>query len=880
VLRVLSALVLAALFRAASAELAPLWTEPDDDQLRMLEVHLGNQVMDDVLLAYEEDGMMLLPLGSLASMLGLAITTDPAAGTATGFILQPERRFELDGERHEVTLSGKRKLFDQRQLRVYPDDLYLDAALLAQWLPMQFDIDLFALRMTVKPREALPLQQKQIRETRIQHHAALRARQDPGYPYQDTPYQAWDWPFIDLQLGAGLRRQQNRSESLHDLRLHASTDLIGLEARLYLAATTADENNEERWQLGRSDADGRLLGRLSATRFTLGHVSDPGLPLISADRRPRRGLLLTNQPLFRPDHYDQHSFRGELPDGWDVELYHNNALTSYQTSNGDGQYHFDDIPLLYGNNSFRLVFYGPHGEQREEHYRFVLSDTMARPGEQRYQLLLQQSDGDLPDARLDYSFNLSKQLAARLALGAATVDGKMLGYQSVGLQGFAPSLFGRIDLATNDIRGGTAIAISLRGQTGPLNIGIGHSRFERGFISPLSRSSKDPLLQSSVIRLDSRLTTDGLPTIPLSVNLTHNRYLSGRENRSVENRLSLQHARALFTHSLFMDQGNTQSTSVHGQALLSFNGVSANLHGRAGYSLRPNKQLHNISVSVNSRQLEPYWLDLTIEHHFDSDRDQLAMTLSRQWKQFDLGLSLTADNQNDFSVLLHIRSSTAFDPRSGKRQQLRAPLATRGSLSARVFLDHDQNGRFDPTDEPLENVSFRLGRGGLPSAAHTNSKGTALLTGLTAYRPLDITLDSASLDDPAWLPATPGWRILPRPGQTTMLQFPIVMTGEIDGTVYLQKGEHQRPAAGVKLQLLDNKKRIIQHTETAFDGFYLFSGVPLGDYHVQIEAAQLDKLGLATDSVHQVHLDNEQPVISGQDFMLVKPLDPSDPQTP
>src|SRR3546814_10416771 len=83
-------------------------------------------------------------------------------------------------------------------------------------------------------------------------------------------------------------------------------------------------------------------------------------------RSTRTDTLFPYTTLFRSDSFDKTSFRGDLPAGWDAELYRNGQLLAFATLNGDGRYEFLDVPLQYGTNRFEIVLYGSQGQIRRE----------------------------------------------------------------------------------------------------------------------------------------------------------------------------------------------------------------------------------------------------------------------------------------------------------------------------------------------------------------------------------------------------------------------------------------------------------------------------------------------------------------------------------
>ncbi len=99
---------------------------------------------------------------------------------------------------------------------------------------------------------------------------------------------------------------------------------------------------------------------MNAREYWLGHVSEPRIGLINLPGELEYGALISSYPIGRQIEYDRHRFIGDLLPGWEVELYRNNALIGYQqTPSTDSM--IQDVPLLFGSNHFRLVFYGPGG---------------------------------------------------------------------------------------------------------------------------------------------------------------------------------------------------------------------------------------------------------------------------------------------------------------------------------------------------------------------------------------------------------------------------------------------------------------------------------------------------------------------------------------
>ena len=143
------ALLPAQLARSQQLDTAAPPEQVEADEL-LLEVMVEQHRLTDATPAFRTRDHILLPLAELAGLLTLAITTQPVAGTASGFILEQERSFSLDVGASTVVIDGTSESFDPAQVRVEADDIYVSSALLERWLPVDLDVDLSRLSVIVR----------------------------------------------------------------------------------------------------------------------------------------------------------------------------------------------------------------------------------------------------------------------------------------------------------------------------------------------------------------------------------------------------------------------------------------------------------------------------------------------------------------------------------------------------------------------------------------------------------------------------------------------------------------------------------------------------------------------------------------------------------
>jgi hypothetical protein len=137
-----------------------------------------------------------------------------------------------------------------------------------------------------------------------------------------------------------------------------------------------------------------------------------------------------------------------------------------------------------------------------------------------------------------------------------------------------------------------------------------------------------------------------------------------------------------------------------------------------------------------------------------------------------------------------------------------------------------------------------------------------------SYERVDVILPPRGLDDPYWVAQPEGVTLTPRPGRTAIAEFPVVTTGEIDGTAYRVRDGQRREVSEVAIQLFDEKDNLVQEAKTAYDGFYLFESILPGQYTVRVNPAQLDRLGMRSSPPVTVRIGSDGTVVSGVEFTL------------
>lgn len=834
-----------------------------ETDLLLLEVRLDQHSVVEALPSYQRGSELLLPLGELSRLLTIAIRSDSARGTATGFVLQESRTFHLDARQLRVVLNGDRQPVPPELVEIAEDDLYVAASLLEQWLPLELEPDLPSLRLKVNAREPLPLQLRLEREARA---ARLKPQAEPeGYALHPSPYRLLEVPLADLTLAAEGRRSPEGQALDSQYSLFATGDLLRMEGSLY-AGRAVGQSDQVRATLGRTDPVAGLLGPLHATSFSLGNVVVPGLENIARTSPVGYGAAVSNQPLARPTSFDQHSLQGDLPPGWDVELYFNGALIGFQQSGPENRYEFNDLPLLYGVNEFRLVFHGPQGQVRVERSDFLLEDTLVPAGEFQYQVAAHHDDQGEPRGLLRLDYGLSRHLsmtAGAYSLVDDSATGRSYGFGGLRLA-LGPLLVNADHARERD--GGVLSGLGLKTRLAGVSLALRRDEFQQ-FSSDYVAPAADPVVSRDFARLDAPLPW----RVALALQMRRDTLASGADEQEAAGRISAFAARTSIT-AQYRWQANADAVNEEASLQASRRVAGTGLRGQVNYLLEPDAVLSSATASADRSLGTGYQLSAGVTRAFVDGLTQYSAGISKAFGEYALGVTAGYSTRDEASLALRLFMGFGRDPRGGDWLRSAAPMADSGALSARVFVDRNFNGRHDEGEAPVPNAEFLVEGARWP--VRSDSEGEAYLARLTPRQFTDIAVDPATLEDPQWMPQPAGLRLLPRPGHAAVVDIPVIMTSEIDGTVYAVDRGIRRGIGGVPLELQNRRGEVVRRAVTASDGFYIVDSVPPGEY-LLVSPDHIRRALRNDTGIRLLQVPANGDFVSGIDFVLLRRATPA-----
>ncbi len=838
-------------------------------RINLLTVMLGIQAMGDPLMVQQRGEATWLPLGELARQLYLALSVDGVRGRVEGFVIEEKNPFLLDLPTGTVQAEGRSHALPRSAVFFEGEECYVELKALEAWLPLRLRLVEGAAALEVQPLRLLPIQSRWARLKDARTSSAqgpVRVAYDP----QAHPYAPLAAPFLDQTLSWSGASVGGRIQGQSGATSFLTADLLWTEARGVLHTDFSKAGTLFRGSLGRRDPEGELLGPLGAKEVALGHLDLPGIEFLSRTGSGK-GVLVSNFELNQAQFFDSKSFSGELPQDWDLQLFHNGRLVGFQLSRADGRYAFPEVPLDPGANTFLLVFHGPLGQRREEGLSILADPGSGSAGVLRYRVSHDRPDKGGPSrGQATFEWGVNRHLAPFASVVEQPGAGGSGWLSQVGARGQVAGTGYQVGLSRS-AAGGTLAEASFKGRWSRVNWNLRHLE-GRSFESEVLRSDRGFLLRRTQLNLQGTAPLWGEEPSHLRLDMKRDRFASGQAETQVALKTGDRIQGLFLTQALqYADLAGVRT--LGGEALFRKHLHTWMLQGQVGYSLRPDRRLEGLGLALDSLWAGTTQVQFAVNHLRAGGQLSLSAGLHSTWGALEVGMNAQWSRQNGGSASFQVRTSLGRDPGARRWCQDPKPAAREGSAAVRVFLDTNGNGAMDPGEKPLEGVGFLVN--GVPHAQRTDSGGRALLLHLPSQRDVDLGLNVNDLEDPSHRPLRAGLRFIPRPGQPLRVDFPVMVLGEVGGYLRQRGPEGVRPLAAVTLELVDAAGRIVQRQSTGFDGFFVFPNLAPGVYTLQVPAPWLNRRRLVQAKPVQVRIEPG----GGPGGNLALDLVPEAPQT-
>ena len=851
-----------------------LSSRPDSD-LDLYQVVFDGQAVGDPIAGFQVDrDHVLLPLGQLAELFQFNLQVDPVAGTVKGTLWKPEDAFTLDLHAGMVVSRGIATRLQKGMVEARPDDIYVDAGLLSACWPVRVEFNQRALVVKATSLEESPAKASARRQKADRKLGNIG---DKGVvlPRTMTPYRPLEVDSLDLNATAAW--SQTEPKHSYTGGIAAAGDLLWMSAYANYQAANDGSHAFIGW-LERQDPEGGLLGPLDAKRVAVGDVASPAMSLITLGGMGPGGLISTFQP-GREIRNDRRNFTGALPAGWQAELYVNGLLQAFQASRPDGLYEFNDVPMSYGLNLVKVVLYGPQGERQELDSKIETQNLVAAKGEFDYTFYAGKPFNSLKRASLQTAYGLSHDW--NLLAGAAGVEfndqngtqdiaGSRTdhGYATAGLQGQV-SGWGLQGMFSKDFNGGEAQLLSARTRLGAWTLG-GTQVWLHDYISDEFQANNGQIKSRSMFDFSGSIPDLTAPILGIGGNLQLDTLVDGSTITRGHLYLGSSLGRWSVSNQLdaVKDSRYSGPTPIQGAFLISRGFTGFNLRGSAGYQLEPDGKLQTLALTADTNRFASWYLTSTAQYSVAAKDWAFYAGALKSQGRFSLGINVGHSTSAGWNAAVTFHIGLSRDTiRGGWLAQ--AQQATAQSLIlGHAFLDGNRNGRYD---EGEQGIPASFGMSGYGPSATAGQDGVGVMNGAPPWTDLRVGMTPPDGgDNSIYKPDVPVKRILSRPGRTTVVEFPVALMAEVNGTLFIQDGAAPAPRGGLHVELVDESGGVVQTARSAFDGYFEFKNVESGKrYTLRLKAEEAAAIGVRSGNSRQVAIAPDGGYFDGQDLILV-----------
>ena len=833
----------------AATPVTSAWTADPDEQF-LLDVNIRQLRLGDGVRAYQTPEGTCVVFGDFLTTLDVPMKIDLQARKASGWAFNEENRIEIDQAAGLARFAKHQERISEGTIRETPEGWCVDSAALSRWFGIGITPRTEGSMLLLESEAKLPVELAREREQRAArlHKAALPLE---GLPTVKLPYRMWRAPALDFIVSAGVTYQASNG-----LRVDRSASIVaaGEIARLsYDAMLSSDSKGRPqslRLKAYRSDPDGGLLGPLNATHFAVGDVDGLSSRLVGG--ASGRGAQVTNRPLFNPVAFDRTRFEGDLPPGWDAELYRNGELLAFSRSDGSSRYFFDDVPMIYGDNRFEIILYGPQGQQRSRLETINVGQSQVPPGKTWYWAgvsqpgrnilsnLVGRDDGGGPpgerepgdfrrpdlQAAVQVEHGLDKRTSIGLLATTLLADNERLTFVEGSVRrSIGPAL---VEAAVaRDSNGGIAARVQGIARLGSVSVSA-ESLYADGFTLNSRREDR---------YRDTRVALDA----PLKIG--HQRFAAHGDvrlvNRGVADRTLDAHGRlstningfnltSLVNWQRRLGENQPPQADHLDVGLIGTGRVgNVRLRGEAQWDIKPESRFRTAELSAYWSASDNADWEGTLAYDAYAKRGRARVSHIRRFNAVAAAASVEAGTDGSFALGLNLNFS--LDAGSGGMRLTSQKLATGGTVEARIYRDLNDNGRRDAREPWEEGAAITTGQ--RVSDDLSNKQGLVRVNGLQPYYPIAIGIDTSTLNDPSLAPKKALQVIVPRPGVAAKLEIGLVGAGDIEGMLVRNDG---RGFEGLDVELLDEAGKVVASGRSDYDGFFLFERVAYGRYTLRL----------------------------------------------
>ena len=805
--------------------------------------HVGSVELPAIISAEQ----VYLPVKELFNFIKIRNIPSTDIDSISGFYLHQQSTFLIDAINSQITFREEPIALTATDIIKTEDNLYLKSSVFGHVFGLMCTFNFRNFTVTLTSPVELPV----MRELRLEQ-MRLNLKKVKGERKADTTFERH---YEKFRIGAAdwslSSSQQTNGFSSIRLNLALGGTIAGGETNVSMNYSSKTRLSAKQlfyqWRL--VDNEKPLVKQLSLGKFYAQSISTIYSPVI--------GLQVTNAPTTSRRSFGTYLISRKTEPGWMVELYVNNVLVNAVKADASGFYSVE-VPLVYGNSTITLHFYGPWGEERTYEENILIPFQLVPKKEFQYTI----SSGIVEDEKHSaYArFQSNYGLGSRITVGGGWEHLSSISHgKNIPFVTSAIRLGSRVLLSSEyayGVRSKTILNYSLPSS---LQLEVNYIKYdreqsavrfnyleERKFILSMPFKSKH-LFTFSRLSFSQYLLPDQT--------YTSAEFLMSAVYRGLSSNLS--------NYVMYYDKYNPYI----------YSNLSFSFRTRNGYRISPRAQYEyttgrfsTLKAELEKNVLKKGFISFAAENNYRSKIKSVSLGF-----RYDLSFgqgAFSAKQAGNITMLLQsARGSVIFDKNAGSFISNRVSNVGKGGIVVLPFLDLNANGKQDAGEPKVGGLNVHInGR----NVQRSKQDTVIYITGLEANNRYLIELDPASFESISWQLKKHSMHITAEANQMLLLEVPVYVSGEVAGTVYMNGKRGLQGSSRVIVCIYNSEGMMVARTISEPDGYFNYLGLPPGAYIARIEAAQLEKLEMTSTPPisFTIKTSREGDLVDGLKFIL------------
>ncbi len=806
--------------------------------------NLGGRDMDMLI----QNNEVYLPITDLFDFLRIKNNPSPNLDTITGFFINQDASYLIDRVNYQISYAGHLYEINPEDLIRTEINLYLRGFYLGHIFGLQSKFNFRTMSVRIDPMMELPA----IRDMKLQ---ALRknVKRLVGEEEADTTI-GRNYPFFQFGMADWSANFTEQTDGRVDSRLSLAMGsmLAGGEATVVLNYNSFTPFTEKQqhylWRFVKNE--NRAVRQVMLGKIVTGATSSIFDPVV--------GAKVTNTSTKFRRSFGTYTLSDRTEPEWIVELYVNNVLVDFTTADASGFFTFE-VPLVYGNTSVRLKFYGPYGEERVREQNITIPFNFVPKKTFEYSVSAGMVEDGLQSkfSRVSAFYGLTKSIT--LGTGVEYLS-------SVSSAPVMPYINGSFRLSRNlllsgefspEVRSKGTLTYRLPSS---LQFDLDYVYYTKGQTAIFYNYREERKFSMSMpVRLKNFSVYNRFSIHQLvlpTTNYTTSEWLISGALYGVSTNIT--------TYGVFI--GNTKPFFYSDFSFAFRLPASISIQPRVQYSYT-NKEFLSAKILAEKRVFKKGYLTASYEHNFRSDMYLVEFGFRYNLKFSQTGIGIRHTNRTT-TFIQNARGSIVNDNKNNYVHTDNIGNVGKGALCIIPFLDKNANGVRDEGEPKVYGLNFRANSGRI---VKREKDTTIRIFGLEPYADCFIEFEQSSLENIAWRLKERSMNIAVDPNIVKVIDVPINIVGEAAGMVRLDHNGEVRGIARIIVNVYNKDQQRIGRVLTESDGYFSYFGLYPGAYFARIDSAQMRKLGMFSipDSVDfyiEANIDGDY--VDGLDFII------------